>query len=103
MKKTMLLILMFLSLSLVLGCASVTGRTAGEYMDDSTILTEINAKIVKDPDLSFLKINVDVVKGSVTLTGLVPSKDAEQRLIDLSKAIKGVKSVTSNLQVEEKK
>jgi osmotically-inducible protein OsmY len=85
------------------GCASVTGRTAGQIVDDSVITTTINAKIVEDPQLSYLKINVNSTEGHVVLTGFVPNREAEERLIKLAQGVKGVKSVKSELKIEEKK
>jgi osmotically-inducible protein OsmY len=85
------------------GCASTTGRTAGEIVDDSVITTTINAKIVEDPQLSYLKINVDSTEGNVVLTGFVPNREAEERLIKLAQGVKGVKSVKSELKIQEKK
>jgi len=100
MKRVVVLILLS---ALVFSCASVTGRTAGEIVDDSSITTEINYQIVKDPELSYLKINVDTFRGHVTLTGVVPSKEAERRLIKLAEGVRGVKSVKSNLMIGEKR
>ena len=83
------------------GCASLTGRTAGEIIDDSSITTAINVEIVKSPELKYLKINVDTFRGHVTLTGAVPSKSAEQKLIEIANGVRGVKSVKSNLIIEK--
>jgi len=85
------------------GCAYITGRTAGEYIDDSTITSAINAKIIEDHDLKYFKIDVDTTKGHVMLSGFVPSKKAEERLIEMAKAVRGVKSVTSHLKIENRK
>jgi osmotically-inducible protein OsmY len=85
------------------GCASMTGRTAGEIVDDSVITTTINAKIVEDPQLSYMKINVNSTEGHVVLTGFVPNKEAEEKLIKLAQGVKGVKLVKSELKIEEKK
>ena len=85
------------------GFAYATGGTAGKIVDDAVITTEINANIVKDSDLHFFKINVDTKDGNVTLTGKVPNKKAEDRLISLAKKVEGVKSVKSNLTIEEPK
>lgn len=104
MKKVwFLMIAMLLGITMLSGCVSLTGRTAGEIIDDSSITTAINAEIVKDPELRYLKINVDSTRGNVVLSGFVPNKRAEKRLIELSKGIRGVRSVKSNLKVEEKK
>jgi len=96
-----LLSLIFL-LALISSCATVTGRTAGEIIDDSSITTAINLKIIEDPELKYFKIDVDSFRGNVTLTGVVSNERSEQRLIELAKGVRGVKSVKSNLIIEEK-
>jgi hyperosmotically inducible periplasmic protein len=87
---------------LLSACASTTGRTAGELVDDSTIANTIREKIVADKELSILKINTDVFNGNVTLLGVIPNREAEERLISLARSVKGVKSVTSKLTVQQR-
>lgn len=104
MKKLMLLtVLMVVGLALFSGCAYLTGRTAGENIDDATITTQVNGAIVKEPDAHYWKIDVTTTNGDVMLTGFVNSKAAEERIVAKIRQIKGVKSVKSNLKVEEKK
>ena len=104
MKKVILLsVLMVFGLALFSGCATMTGRTAGEYIDDSNITTEANAIIVKDPDAQYLKIDVSSTAGNVVLAGFIHDKKAEERIVAKIRQIKGVKSVKSNLKVETKK
>jgi len=104
MKRVVLLtVLMIFGLTLFSGCASMTGRTTGEYIDDATITTEANAVIVKDPEAQYLKIDVSSTQGNVVLTGYVSSRQAEERLVAKIRQIKNVKSVESRLKVEEKK
>lgn len=98
MKRFLLAVLL---LALISGCASITGRTAGEIVDDSAITSAINMEIIKSPELKYLKINVDSFRGHVTLTGAVPNKNAELKLIDIAKGVRGVKSVKSNLIIEK--
>ena len=96
-------VLVVFGLTLFSGCASMTGRTAGEYIDDSNITTEANAIIVKDPEAHYWKIDVSSTQGNVVLQGFVHSKQAEERLVAKIRQIKGVQSVKSLLKVEEKK
>ena len=104
MKKVILLsVLVVFGLALFSGCATMTGRTAGEYIDDSSITTQANGIIVKDPDAQYLKIDVSSTDGNVVLAGFIHDKKAEERIVAKIKQIKGVKSVKSNLKVEEKK
>ena len=104
MRKYILLsVLMAVGLSLFSGCASMTGETAGQNIDDATIHAKAAAIIVKDPDAHYLKVDVTVTKGDVVLTGFVNSRETEERLVGKIRQIRGVKSVQSNLKVEEKK
>jgi osmotically-inducible protein OsmY len=104
MKNVILLtVLLVFGLTMFSGCASITGRTAGEYIDDVSITTEANAIIVKDPDAHYWKIDVSSTNGNVVLQGFVHNKQAEERLAAKIGQIKGVKSVKSLLKVEEKK
>jgi osmotically-inducible protein OsmY len=104
MKKVILLsVLVVFGMALFSGCASMTGRTTGEYIDDSNITTEANAIIVKDPDAQYLKIDVSSTNGNVVLAGFIHDKKAEERIVAKIRQIKGVKSVKSDLKVQEKK
>jgi len=104
MKKVIFMaVLMVFGLALFSGCASMTGRTTGEYIDDSNITTQANAIIVKDPDARYLKIDVSSTNGNVVLAGFIHDKKAEERIVAKIRQINGVKSVTSNLKMEEKK
>jgi len=104
MKKVILLsVLMVFGLALFSGCVSMTGKTAGQNIDDASITTEANAIIVNDPDAKFLKIDVTTEKGDVMLTGAVNSHETEKRLVEKIRQIKGVKFVHTHLTVEEKK
>jgi osmotically-inducible protein OsmY len=102
--KVMLLltVLLVLGLALFSGCASMTGETAGENIDDNTITAEANAAIVKDPDAHYLKIDVETHKGEVVLTGFVNSEQTADRLVKKIREIKGVKSVKNLLKIEKK-
>ena len=104
MKKFVLLtVIMVFGLALFSGCATMTGRTAGEHIDDASINTEANSIIVKDPDAQYLKIDVTSTDGNVVLQGFIHDKKAEDRIVAKIREIKGVKSVKSLLKVEPRK
>jgi len=100
MKSVLLFIVLlaFVSTSLI-GCQSMTGRTAGQSIDDTTITAEIKGKLVKEEKLGAAKIDVDSFQGNVTLAGQVPDKEAEQRALQIARETGGVKSVKSNMLV----
>ncbi len=94
--------LMLVSLLLVMqlaACATPGGRTVGEVVDDSTITTEVNIKLMSMPGVRSLGIDVDVMQGEVVLTGRAHSENEEARIIDAIRTINGVKKVTSMLKI----
>ena len=104
MKKFIFMtVLMVFGLALFSGCATMTGRTAGEHIDDASITTQVNAIIVKDPDAQYLKIDVSSTEGNVVLAGFIHDKKAEERIVAKIRQINGVKSVKSDLKIEERK
>jgi len=103
MKNAFGAILAVFGLILFSGFVSFAAETTYDYVDDATITAKANEVIAKDPDGSYLKINVDSTGGNVVLMGSVNSNVAKERLISKIKLIKGVKSVRSLLKVEEKK
>jgi osmotically-inducible protein OsmY len=97
----LLLAMVVFGTSLFSGCAALTGKTAGETVDDATITTQANAIVVEDPSAAFLKIDVDTRKGTVRLNGVVPDQNTEERIVKRIRDIRGVQSVESNLKIEQ--
>ena len=72
----------------------------GAALDDAGITTAVKAELIKAPNISSLKIEVDTKAGAVTLTGEVPSEAVKTQAGDIAKAAKGVTSVNNNLTVK---
>ncbi len=81
------------------GCSHFTGKTAGESLNDTVIVSDIKSQIVRDPEMKTFAIDVNSYQGNVTLSGLAPDKAAEERLIEYARSTKGVKSVRTNMQL----
>jgi hyperosmotically inducible protein len=77
--------------------ATQDDRSAAQTIDDQVILASIKTKYLADPDVSALKINIDVFKGEVTLRGYVKSNVEIDKAIDIAKKTNGVKLVDSRL------
>jgi hyperosmotically inducible periplasmic protein len=73
---------------------------AGKDLDDAAITASVKTDILKDPDLSVLKIDVDTKDGVVTLNGLANNEAAKSRVQMLASNIKGVKEVRNFLAVK---
>lgn len=68
--------------------------------EDAVITASVAAGLIKDPDLSALKIDVDTKKGVVSLYGPAPSEAARLRATNIAKAVRGVSSVDNKLTVK---
>jgi hyperosmotically inducible periplasmic protein len=76
---------------------------AGEVIVDATadarLTGAIKTKLIAEPGLSALKINVDTKGGEVTLSGSVATTNQLVRAINITLQTEGVRKVTSTLQV----
>ncbi|HEY6364879.1 MAG TPA: BON domain-containing protein, partial [Candidatus Binatia bacterium] len=83
-----------LTLLLVIsGCTSMTGQSAGQYIDDTTITTSVKAKLTAEKAANFTRIDVDTTNQVVTLNGIVESADQKAKAEQLARDVGGVKSV----------
>lgn len=79
--------------------AEAAGEKVAIAADNARIVTVINAKYVRDPDLSALRIDVDASHGTVTLQGTVDSADLVSRAMLLALDTDGVIQVISLLTI----
>jgi hyperosmotically inducible protein len=89
------------ALLVVSGCTSMTGQTAGQYMDDTTITTSVKAKLTAEKAANFTRIEVDTTNQVVTLNGIVESADQKAKAEQIARQVGGVKSVKNNLQIQK--
>ena len=79
-------------------------RQAGNAIADATanarITGTIKTKLIEEPGLSALKIDVDTTDGVVTLSGTVASYDEIAKAMRLAWETDGVHKVVSSLQVK---
>jgi DNA-binding response OmpR family regulator len=81
------------------GCQAMTGRTAGQNVDDARISTAVQATLTSDKASNFTRIDVDTTNGVVYLNGTVQSTEQKARAEQLAGRVDGVKKVVNNLQV----
>jgi hyperosmotically inducible protein len=75
-------------------------RTAGQIADDVAIGTTVKAKLVAEPGIRALGINVDVRDRIVTLNGTVNSQQDLNRVTELAKGVSGVLKVIPKLTIK---
>ncbi len=88
-----------LSLSLA-ACAVADGQsTAGQYVDDASISTQVRSKIVADPNVKLSQVDVRTLNQEVQLSGFVPTAAEKARAGDLARSVTGVKSVKNDIVI----
>ena len=70
----------------------------GQALDDKVIGSKIKAKLINEPGIRSLNIDVDVNNGIVTLTGLVEYKYQKNRAIEIAQNTTGTIKVIDNLK-----
>ena len=104
MKKRNIVIRYFVLLALIAflaACASTrTQESTGEYVDDSVITTKVKGLLAGDDFLKSFQIGVETYKGVVQLSGFVNSQKAVDKAIEITRSVKGVKSVKNDLIVK---
>src|SRR5215471_21333518 len=69
---------------LVAGCTSMTGKTAGQNIDDTEITASVKAKLVADKASNLTRVNVDTTNGTVYLKGSVEDPATKTRAEQLA-------------------
>lgn len=84
-----------------MACASTPKQeSTGEFVDDSVITTKVKTLLAADDFLKSFKISVETRKGMVELSGFVDSQKAVNKADEITRSVKGVKSVRNNLIVK---
>ncbi|MEY3879914.1 MAG: OsmY: predicted osmotically-inducible protein [Pseudomonadota bacterium] len=100
MNKFTLIISLLLTILLV-GCAGgPIHESTGEYLDDVALTTKVKTSILGDSRLKLLQINVETFKGVVQLSGFVDSASTASRATELTRKVKGVRSVNNSMIVK---
>ncbi|HEY5761630.1 MAG TPA: BON domain-containing protein [Rhodocyclaceae bacterium] len=94
-------LILALTLTSVVGCASTTRHEGtGEYLDDTVLTTKVKAAVFNDPTLKSAEVNVETFKGVVQLSGFVSSQMAANKAVELARGVSGVKSVKNDMRVK---
>ncbi|MBI4524388.1 MAG: BON domain-containing protein [Deltaproteobacteria bacterium] len=97
-RLTKRLAMMFLVLALA-GCQAMTGKTAGQNIDDAAITASVKSQLVSEKASNLVRVDVDTDRGVVYLNGSVENPREKARAEELARRVQGVKRVVNNLQV----
>ncbi|HEV8243630.1 MAG TPA: BON domain-containing protein [Nitrospirales bacterium] len=94
-----ILILLVLVQFFLAGCQSLTGETAGENIDDSVLTTEIKTRLAQEKLINSTRVGVKTERGVVYLTGAVPTPEERNRVVQITKSVRGVREVVNGLEI----
>lgn len=78
-----------------------SGRTAGEHLDDGVLVTAVEAALADAEPTSFsAKVNTEVNKGRVLLSGFIDSEAERAEILKIAKGVKGVKEIIDGMNVK---
>ena len=78
----------------------VGGKTIGQSMDDKVIVSKIKARLLSEPGIRSLNIDVDSAKGVVTLSGIVKTQVQKNRILTMAKGNAGTVRVVDFIKVK---
>jgi hyperosmotically inducible protein len=96
------MVIMLAVLSVLAGCSSTTGKSAGTVVDDATITASVKSKLVAEKASNLTRVDVDTNNGTVYLNGTVETPEHKTRAEQLAWQAGGVKNVVNNLQVQKR-
>ncbi|HET8947198.1 MAG TPA: BON domain-containing protein [Candidatus Polarisedimenticolia bacterium] len=80
------------------GDAPSPSRTIGERIDDAGITAKVKSRLLDDPAVRGLKIDVDTREGVVYLTGSIPGAAEREKAVQIARGTEGVRNVEANFQ-----
>jgi osmotically-inducible protein OsmY len=84
----------------VLGCATKSEpQTAGAYMGDTWVTTQVKTGILNEPSLKVTQINVETYKGVVQLSGFVDNAASQAKAVEIARAVNGVTAVKNDMRL----
>lgn len=94
------MLVLVLLVAVTAGCTAMTGKTAGQNVDDATITASVKGKLAGEKAATLTKIDVDTNKGTVYLTGNVENAAMKARATQLAREVSGVREVVNNLKIQ---
>jgi osmotically-inducible protein OsmY len=99
-RTTLAAILTGVALLAATGCAVVRDQeTVGDYIDDTTITTQVKARMLNNPDVAGTSISVETLNGTVMLSGFAKNATEKATAEQIARGVNGVKSVKNEIAI----
>ncbi len=95
-----ILLIGFLSLTIIACTASPYSESAGEFIDSSTTTTKVKASLVDQLGSDGIFIKVKTYKDEVQLSGFVDSQKVKQRAGGIAAGVDGVRNVRNDIIIK---
>jgi hyperosmotically inducible protein len=94
------MLVLVMLMAVTAGCTSMTGKSAGQNVDDAKITAEVKTKLAAEKVATLTKVDVDTNSGTVYLTGNVENPTIKARATEIARQVTGVRDVVNNLKVQ---
>ena len=82
------------------GCAVTRDQqSAGAYVDDSVITTQVKARMLANPDVAGTSISVETLNGTVLLSGFAKSVLERSTAEKIARDVNGVRQVKNEIAI----
>ena len=99
-KSTLIALAASTALLTLPGCAVTRGQsTVGAYIDDSTITTQVKARMVENKQVDAAAISVETLNGTVMLSGFAKNATEKVMAESIARGVNGVKSVRNEIAI----
>jgi osmotically-inducible protein OsmY len=91
--------------SLIVGSLAATATfadetTAGQKLDDATLVAKVKAELLRSSEVSGLAVNVDAKNGVVTLSGHAGTETERARAAEIAQTTSGVAKVDNRIVIK---
>ena len=99
-KATLIAAISAVALITLPGCAVTRGQSSvGAYIDDSTITTQVKARMIENKVVDAAAISVETLNGTVMLSGFAKNSTEKAAAENIARGVNGVKSVRNELAI----
>lgn len=100
-RTTLAAVISAVALLTVSGCAVTRDQqTVGAYIDDTTITTQVKARLLENKDVAGTSISVETLNGVVLLSGFAKNTTEKVTAESIARKVNGVKSVRNEIVVQ---
>jgi osmotically-inducible protein OsmY len=82
------------------GCAVTRGQeTVGAYVDDTTVTTQVKARMLENKQVDGTSIRVETLNGTVMLSGFAKSANERNTAESIARGVNGAKAVRNEIAI----